>query len=204
MCHNLLWDASPAGGCSQLSLTYLWSWWMEGEKSLLCFWGKVLMIFCQHVQRWYNPSLPPPCLTLNRFRFKKHIHNRRSIDDFGWVHCIILVVLHPRERRRRRRSWPGSRKAAEIPSPHSASFPTTAVADQRASFSFWLDCTLDSFCCLAPKARGVYLVVHRLPWGCQLRLVGLFNSFTSAAGQKKVWWFWAKCVIIGMVMFNQQ
>lgn len=62
-------------------------------------------------------------------------------------------------------------------------------------------------CC---KARGIYLAVHRLPFGCQLRLVELFNSFLSAAGlshfalQEKVLIVLAKCVIIGNVVFNQQ
>lgn len=60
------------------------------------------------------------------------------------------------------------------------------------------------------KARGIYLAVPRLPCGCQLRLVELFNSFISAAGLShfalygKVSIVLAKFVVIGMVVVNQQ
>lgn len=55
-------------------------------------------------------------------------------------------------------------------------------------FFFWVGCMLERFfccccCCfLILKAREFYLTVRRLPWGCLLRRVELFNSFTTAGG----------------------
>lgn len=66
VCHKLLWDSRPAGSCSQLSLTHLWSWWMEGEKSPLCGWLLCFLGTC----RWCS-DMPHSQHTLNYGQMKE-------------------------------------------------------------------------------------------------------------------------------------